>query len=583
MIAAIYPRTSLETDDRYSVSAQVTNCRAYAELHNLYVPEEYIFREDHTGKALDRPEYSKIRLLIRERKIHAVIIAATDRLARKVSVGEIFLDEMFEYGVALHIVAWGAAVRNTPEDRLRFNFETTFSSFERDKIVTRTMSGKEDKASRSQLVGNSRPIYGYQHNEHKTNFVHSEYAPIAREILVSYGVNQIRSAEIANRMEDRGIKTPGRLYYEDLVAVNKFKFEAGRITQQQYDNKLKATKFRLGEDRWTLTCIYNILKNHDIYAGTYTFSLSGKTYTVSVPPIISHEEAELVRQQLEVGKQRVVRRTKHKLEFLITGRVRCGLCKHTINRSYNEDYLCYYKCSGNRARTNNRCKLRPVRQDKVDRFTREFIKELLLNPDRLFAWWESQHNQDAVDNEVVEKDIEAINKRIEATITKYHRTLGRLTDNLDEDEVAFYTRQRDDLKQLLTEYREERERLARKLVTVAVDQEVIQDFATMGREYREVLETSTDYSFWRGLLSDLDITATISEDEHGRYIEFIVFGKPRRKRYLDENGSTKPNKKGGEQRELDFSGSFTEENYLTFRFYLDYPSPSSYPQYKKRR
>ncbi len=160
--AVIYPRTSLETDDRYSVSSQITNCRAYAQLQNLHVPEEYIFREDHTGKALDRPEYSKIRSLIRERKISAVIIAATDRLARKVSVGEIFLDEMFDYGVALHIVAWGAPVRNTPEDRLRFNFESTFSSFERDKIVVRTMSGKEDKASKSQLVGNSRPIYGYQ-------------------------------------------------------------------------------------------------------------------------------------------------------------------------------------------------------------------------------------------------------------------------------------------------------------------------------------------------------------------------------------------------------------------------------------
>ena len=538
LTAVIYPRTSLET-----------------ELQNLNVPEEYIFREDHTGKALDRPEYSKIRALIRERKIHAVIIAATDRLARKVSVGEIFLDEMFEYGVALHIVAWGAAVRNTPEDRLRFNFETTFSSFERDKIVVRTMSGKEDKASKSQLVGNSRPIYGYQLNEYKTNFVLSEYAPIAREILISYGVNQVRSAELANRMEDRGYKTPGRLYYEDLLAVTKFKFDAGRLRQEQYEAKLKGAQFRLGEDRWTFACIYNILRNHGIYAGTYTFSLSGKTYTVSVPPIISHEEAELVKQQLAVGKQRVQRKTKYKLEFLMTGRVRCGLCKHTINRSYNEDHLCYYKCSGNRARRRERCTLRAVRQDRVDRFTREFVKELLLNPERLFAWWQSQHTQDAADNEAVDRDIEAIGKRIETTTTKYHRTLGRLTDNLDTDEVAFYTKQRDELKELLTEYREERERLSGKLIAVAVDQEVIQDFATMGKEYREVLETSTDYSFWRGLVDDLDLTATISEDNHGRYIEFIVFGKPRRKRYLDENGSAKLNTEGGEWSQKDFTGS----------------------------
>ena len=46
-----------------------------------------------------------------------------------------------EAGIKLYIYSWGTYVKNTPEDRLRFNFEATFSDFERRKIVERTERG----------------------------------------------------------------------------------------------------------------------------------------------------------------------------------------------------------------------------------------------------------------------------------------------------------------------------------------------------------------------------------------------------------------------------------------------------------
>lgn len=84
---------------------------------------------------------------------------------------------------------------------------------------------------------------------------------------------------------------------------------------------------------------------------------------------------------------------------------------------------------------------------------------------------------------------------------KFNRTLDRLTDNLDADEVAYYTQQRDTLKQLLTEYRDEQAGLAQKLIVTSVDPQVIQSFGSLGKEYRETLETSTDITFWRGWLT----------------------------------------------------------------------------------
>jgi DNA invertase Pin-like site-specific DNA recombinase len=49
-----------------------------------------------------------IRKLVKEGKLQAVIIYATDRLARRIGVGEILLDEMIDHGVQLHIVQWGS-------------------------------------------------------------------------------------------------------------------------------------------------------------------------------------------------------------------------------------------------------------------------------------------------------------------------------------------------------------------------------------------------------------------------------------------------------------------------------------------
>jgi uncharacterized protein (DUF4415 family) len=128
------------------------------------------------------------------------------------------------------------------------------------------------------------------------------------------------------------------------------------------------------------------------------------------------------------------------------------------------------------------------------------------------------------------KDITA---RIEATTQKLHRTLDRLTDHLDDDEYAFYSQQRDTLKALLQEYREEYEIASKKRVTTQVDQAIIEDFAAMGKAYEETLRTSTDFTFWRGLVDDLDIEGIIGTEEDRRYIDFVVFGKPRMRAYLE--------------------------------------------------
>jgi DNA invertase Pin-like site-specific DNA recombinase len=51
---------------------------------------------------------------------------------------------------------WDRYVRDVPEDRLRFNFEMTFSDFARSKIVERTTRGKIKKLQEGYVIGCTR-------------------------------------------------------------------------------------------------------------------------------------------------------------------------------------------------------------------------------------------------------------------------------------------------------------------------------------------------------------------------------------------------------------------------------------------
>jgi Recombinase zinc beta ribbon domain/Metallopeptidase family M24 len=437
--------------------------------------------------------------------------------------------------------------------RVQFNFETTFSSFEHAKILERVTRGRIKKASLGGLVGNMRPLYGYDLDEYKSNYVLNEYAPIVREVLLSYGMEHVRPTRIADMLQGRGVKTAGRLHYEHLMELYNRKLAGGRYTQEDYDQKVKVALRQLGDDTWKPAQIYVILRNHRAYAGDYVFTVAGKQYHLSVPPIITAEESEAVARMLAVGKRRLAR-SPRQAEYLMVRRLTCAECGHSyvlaVKRRSNVYY--YYRCSGQRTGYNTKqCTNRPVRGEPVDALTRKFIKALLLSPRRLFAWWQQQHEQDEVQNEATRQHIDLIDKRVAATTTKLYKTLDRLTDNLDDDEVAYYEQQRDELKHLLSEYREEREGLIRKLTHTTVDPSFIQSFEEMGEEYRNALETSEDITFWRGLVDDLDLTAIIGTEGDGRrYVDFVLFGRVRKREYLDDDEGEKvrlarPDAEGG--------------------------------------
>jgi site-specific DNA recombinase len=520
IIAAIYGRTSHETDDAFSVLSQIEAGLLYAQRHSFTLPESYIFREDFTGKVLDRPEYNKIRELVRSRKIQMLIVYATDRFARKVGVGDMLLDELMQYGVQLHIVVWDSYVRDVPEDRLRFNFEMTYSDFERGKIVERTTRGKIKKLQEGYIIGCTRAPYGYEligTRKHAQLAIVEEQAEIVREIFKMYAYEHLGPVLIARKLMLRGIPSPGDLRAQDWGpgSAEKMRYTPG----------------------WSLNGVYEILYR-EAYTGRYAMTVHNTTVYVNIPCIIDEELWVATQERLKEGRLISRRNTTH--FYLIARRLRCAKCNKAavVHKQY-------YKCGSrmNKLRQPH-CGAPYFRIDQVDRQAWEFTKELLLNPTRLFLAWKEDQERRQQGNAVIYDDMARIERKIEENKGALARMLDRLdvlsNDERDADERAYYEQKRDMIKQILFDLREEYKILQAKVAPAGIPERIIRSLAEMGDDYRELLERDDlDFDFQRGLIDDLDIRGFVGvEQESGRkYADFIYCGKMKRK-YLDGEADT---------------------------------------------
>src|SRR5207244_2075966 len=105
-IAAVYARVSTtdQADKGYSLPTQIEACQALAHREAYTVPETHIFVDDYTGTSMNRPQFKRLRELVQQRLVHAVIVHDADRLSRKLAHLLVLQEEFEQANVTLHIV-----------------------------------------------------------------------------------------------------------------------------------------------------------------------------------------------------------------------------------------------------------------------------------------------------------------------------------------------------------------------------------------------------------------------------------------------------------------------------------------------
>lgn len=166
-LAAVYARVSTtdQADKGYSLPTQIQACQALAQQEGYSVPDSHVFVDDYTGTSLNRPQFTRLRALVRQELVDAVFVYDLDRLSRKLA-HQLLLSEEFEQAdVALRIVTMPDGAK-TPEAQLLTNVRGITAEYERAKTLERTARGRRGRAEAGHVPYGRRTL-GYRYIKHE--------------------------------------------------------------------------------------------------------------------------------------------------------------------------------------------------------------------------------------------------------------------------------------------------------------------------------------------------------------------------------------------------------------------------------
>ena len=117
---------------------------------------EEIIAETYTGTKVNRPGFSA--LIEKLQAGDTLIVCKLDRFARTAVEGVQIVQALQKKGVTVHVLNMGI-IDNTPTGKLTLTMLLAFAEFERDMIVERCQSGKQEarEQGRGAIVDGGRP------------------------------------------------------------------------------------------------------------------------------------------------------------------------------------------------------------------------------------------------------------------------------------------------------------------------------------------------------------------------------------------------------------------------------------------
>lgn len=316
--AIVYARVSTDeqAESGTSLDNQVEKSMAYAQAHNMQVVQ--VFKEDYTGKVLDRPELNKVREMLRTGQADNLIVYKTNRLDRSEWGLNllILLQELKALGVSLHYSQSGRQVNlNNPVEALMQSIEGWQAGEDHRETVTKLHEGRLRRAKDGYVVPHGKAPYGYRavKIDKKWHFQIEETEAAIVKLIFEWYLEGLTQFGIASRLSKMGVPTPS------------------------------------GDSRWRKVSVANILVD-ETYCGLWHYGKRNKRgrkpkeehIPVEVPAIVSREVWEAVKTKLEHNK-RFARRNRKYL-YLLANRVTCGVCGYRMTGSTAKVSYHYYRC-----------------------------------------------------------------------------------------------------------------------------------------------------------------------------------------------------------------------------------------------
>lgn len=154
----VYIYTRVSTDNKnQTTDNQLPDLYRYCERMG-WTDKVHII-EERVSATKTRPEFEKLRKLIREGRVDVVLAWKLDRVARSLSQFVEFTAELAKYKTRLIIPSQGIDTdAETPSGRLQQNILMSFAEFERELIKDRVQAGIERAKAQGKHLGRKRIV-----------------------------------------------------------------------------------------------------------------------------------------------------------------------------------------------------------------------------------------------------------------------------------------------------------------------------------------------------------------------------------------------------------------------------------------
>ena len=222
--------TDEQAEKGFSLDYQEESLRRFCEIKGYNIVK--VFREDHSAKNFDRPEWNKLHAYVKANKksIHKLLFAKWDRFSRNIEQAFTVLAQYEEMGIEVNASEQLLDPQN-PDNRMILAMYLAIGETERLKISSRTKDGTYQAKKEGYFT--SKAPYGYNNirnlNKKSTLSPNKDAAFIIRAFNeIAKNVESIDS--IRRKLQSEGMKISKQTFYRAIRNVT----YAGKILVPSY-------------------------------------------------------------------------------------------------------------------------------------------------------------------------------------------------------------------------------------------------------------------------------------------------------------------------------------------------------------
>ncbi|MGZ4892328.1 MAG: recombinase family protein [Halobacteriota archaeon] len=502
MAALIYARVSSDKQrEEHTIASQTAALRVFAQERGFTVPDDWVIEDEgYSGATLVRPGLERVRDLVAEGQVDAVLVHSPDRLSRKYAYQVLLLEEFSRNNVQTIFIK--APQTATPEDQLLLQFQGMIAEYERAQILERSRRGKRHRALQGVVNVLCGAPYGYhyirkaEHAPASYSVIDSE-ASVVRMVYDLYTAKGLSIGAITRLLNDQGIPTRKRISRWERSTV------WAMLRNPAYKGTACFNKTKLAP-RQRVTRPIRLRGGVAPRDSAHHERPRNEWIEIPVPAIVTEETFSLAADRLQANKDHAPRRTI--TPSIVQGIVTCRKCGYGLYRTATRTSarkIYYYRCFGSdrwRHLGGPLCDSKPMRQEFLDEAVWRETLKLLESPQLIHE--ELDRRLTAARHAGPGKRREEILKR---DLTRVQTSMERLMTAYQEDLISL-----DDLRRRMPDVRKREQAIRAELDAIEGQ---LADHAA----YLRVAETVT------GFLGRLRETAkTLDVSERQRIVRLLV-------------------------------------------------------------